>query len=207
MAEQKLKGKLKVQLFVNETLVAESEDPALWQAVLAAVTGSDKSEVQAALAIQKNASQEHAQVLGGRAIQAFAAQLRVTPEVLVGACDPRKDAPYIHLDEHCWEELKKNTPKRGRSAVSPVRLAGTLLVFWFKHAELGQPTLGHIKEVLETINVEGTNPRRSIRNCPWLRFRGSELLLNPAETSTAIALATSYCTKEHVANKEQEARE
>src|SRR5881628_100012 len=62
----------------------------------------------------------------GDGIEAFAAEVGATVAEVIGACSPSSTSPYLHLDQHCWEALKKNTPIKGPGSVSPTTLAATL---------------------------------------------------------------------------------
>ena len=194
-------AKLKIQLFANDVLVAESEDDALWQKVLAAMHGGGATELEeeeegtqdgVVTAVRKRTRSPK----GNGGVEGFADQLGVESDVLVGACGPSTEAPYIHLDAHFWEALKQNTPPRGAKAVAAINLAGTLLCLWFKHAGIeGRPTQTQAKAVLATVGVQENNPTRSLGNCEWLQSRGGGIQINPAKQSKAVAVARAYCAQ------------
>lgn len=196
-----VKAILKIQLFANDVLVAESEDDALWQKVLAAMHGGGATTLNE----EKNGDEEDGvnadrnrtrPAKGNEGIEGFADKLGVEPDVLVGACEPSTEAPYIHLDAHFWEALKQNTPPRGAKAVAPINLAGTLLCLWFKHAGIeGRPTQAQAKAVLATVGVQENNPTRALNNCEWLQSRGGGIQINPAKQSKAVAVARAYCAQ------------
>lgn len=122
----------------------------------------------------------------------------VSEHELVGALDPKNESPYLHLDVHCWEAMKKQTPQRGPGAVSPTALAGTLLCLWFKEAGLGHPTQGQSLEVLKTIGISDRNPSRGVRSAKWLQARsGGAIVLNPAQISKAIEVAREFLRSRH----------
>lgn len=208
-----VKAKLCVILKADEVVVAEVEDASLWQRVLSVINGG-KSEVLAG--DQKDAKQEagdkdsdpagergSGSSKGTDAIDQLAQQLGISTAMLRGACSPTAEAPYLHLDLHCWEEMKKQVPQRGSAAVSPIVAAATLVALWFRAASLGSLTQAQAKQVLGTINLTDPNASRSLKNTSWLQGRpGAQIVLNPAEISKAVKLAKCFCTKDWAAWKE-----
>lgn len=190
--EQKIKAELKIVLKANETVIAESSDPILWQNVLAAINTPSAGSTNENLGQSDKGS-----LLSAKGPeQELAKEIGVSVEVLKGACSPSNDAPFIHLDKHHWEALKKGTPKRGPKAIAPIALAATLLILWKEKAKLGDSTKADSQKVLATIGLTGKNFSRAIGNCEWLQSRNKAIVINPAQTSRAIALAKTYCTKE-----------
>lgn len=195
-----LKAKLKIVLQADDTVVAESDDAALWQQVLIAInTGAGAIETG-----QKSnpASTGSAPVnLGNRsegsdAIGKFAAELGLSRDEVIGACDPTSEPPYMHLDTHHWEAMKRNTPQRGPNAYSPIVVAASLLGVWFRHTGSGNPTVTMAQAVLSRIGTRDNNPGRSIENSEFLQARsGGVIVLNPAKVDRAIAIAKSFCSK------------
>ena len=120
----------------------------------------------------------------------------VTVDVLQGSCAPTETAPFIHLDKHHWEAMKKATPARGSKAISPIALASTLLILWKEQAKSGDSSVKEAQKVLGTVSMRDSHPHRSLDNCEWLQLRGKNIIINPAQTSKAIKLAKAYCTKE-----------
>jgi len=121
------------------------------------------------------------------------------PALVVGAASPSATAPFLHLNQHCWEALKKNTPRRGTLAVGPSVLAATLLVLWFEHISPKiKPSLANVNAVVGTISITDRNGPRSLKNCEWLQYRNAQVLPNPAERSRAIAVAKAFCSKKPV---------
>jgi hypothetical protein len=113
------------------------------------------------------------------------------------------EAPFMHLDPHCWEEMKKHVPQRGSIAIAPIVAAATLLALWFRAASLGNLTQAQAKQVLGTIHLTDPNASRSLKNTSWLQGRpGGQIVLNPAEISKAVKLAKCFCTKDWAAWKE-----
>jgi hypothetical protein len=195
---------LKIQLMADSVLVAESEDALLWQRVFSAIQkgqgspgapqGADLDDEAERDDSGEQTDQPGANVVKGAA--SFAKELGVSPDVLVGACAPSIQSPYIHMDDHHWEALKKNTPGRGPTAIPPAVMAATLLGLWFKHAGLaGGPTVLQCQAVLQTIDLRDRNAARALRHCSWLQNRKGSVLVNPAERSRALRLAKAYCLK------------
>lgn len=190
-----VKASLKIQLFANDVLVAESEDEQLWRKVLAAIQqGGESSEL--------TGFDDEDIGGGGKATgaRALADAIGATQVQVAGACDPTTVSPYLHLDAKCWEAFRKNTPDRGRGAISPSQMVATLLCLWFKHGNLeGRPTQAQTLEVLDGIGVKDGNASRSIKNCAWLQTRSDGLQINPAETSQAERVAIAFVTKNKLA--------
>lgn len=199
MGDQNVKAKLKLVLWANKVIVAETTDHDLWQSVFSIITarhGQHKDQgVQQATssALTSGASTLESNV--DVEIRQFAKELEVTNEVLIAACNPQKNAPYLHLDVHYWEALKANTPQRGPNAVGPIILAATLLVLWARHTKSINPAPADALVVLETIDLHDRNCSRTLKQCEWLQRRDGGIKLNPTLASKAIQLARAYCTK------------
>lgn len=193
--EQNIKAKLKIVLKANETVIAESSDPILWQNVLVAINTPSEGSTNDNL--ENFGQSDKGGLLSAKGpVQELAKEIGVSVEFLEGACSPSNSAPFIHLDKHHWEALKKVTPSRGPKAISPCALAATLLVLWKEKAKLGDSTIMDSQKVLETIGLRDKHASRSINNCEWLQLRKKAIFINPAQTSKAITLAKAYCTKE-----------
>lgn len=193
--EQKIKAKLKIVLKANDIDIAESSDPILWQRVLAAISTPKESTTGVNLGdISQNDTSDLSPPMG--ALAKLAKEIGVTIDILKGSCGPTDSAPFIHLDKHHWEAMKKATPGRGSKAISPIALGSTLLILWKEQAELGNSTIKEAQKVLGTVGITDAHPDRSLNNCEWLQMRGKNIIINPAQTSKAIELAKAYCTKE-----------
>ncbi len=199
-----LKATLKIQLFANDVVVAEAEDERLWQRVLAAIQANSTD-----LGTQKITSQEedkddedaNGEEEGppGRGLEGLAKELGVSAMALRGACDPKLEAPFLHLDAKNWEAFRRNTPARGPHSISAIKLAATLICLWFKHAGVGRrPTQAEALVVLEDLGVTDNNPSRAISNCSWLQARGDGVQINPAELSRAHAVAKAFVLKSRI---------
>jgi hypothetical protein len=190
-----VKAQLSIQLFADAVLVAESDDHELWRRVFAAIQtgkavvadndGSDRSTPSPKRILDPD-----------RPTAAFAAELGVSEEELIGACGPTAQPPFVHLDQRYWEALRAKTGSRGIDAIAPVALAATLLAMWFKHGQIeGPPTVQQCQVTLETIGLRDQNAARSLRNAEWLQTRNGSVLINPAQWSQAVRIARAYCLK------------
>ncbi len=189
--KQNIKAELKIILQANNMVIAESSDCILWQKVLAAINPSSEGsandnlgDISRDLSPAKKPTEEMAKEIG------------VSVDILKGACTPSESTPFIHLDKHHWEAMKKTLPGRGSKAIAPIALAATLLILWKEKAKLGDITIKESQEVLKTLGLHDKHPNRSLKNCKWLQLRANNIIINPAETSKAITLAEAYCTKE-----------
>jgi hypothetical protein len=214
-----VKASLRVVLLANEITVAESEDPALWQYNLAAITGgrmppappvgdrAGRTTPYAGRAAEQHGDTAHTNGSNGNGVplaeglERLAAELGVEVAVLQAACDPTTEPPYMHLDVRAWQEFKQNTAPRGASAVPPIVLAATLLVLWFRIARLGPVTVSQAQAVLGTIDARDKNPARGLKNCNWLQTRDDVIKLNPTRYNMVLAVARAFCTQQQVAGE------
>jgi hypothetical protein len=195
-----------VKLFVKGEEVASSKDLGLWQSVFSAINqreGHITAEIGKGFISERIDEDKEKGKDKDKSIDSFAEALEISKAELEGACGPKIETPYIHLDEQYWESLKKQTPKRGRGAISSAVLSATLLTLWFKYAQLGQPSLDEVSNVEKTINIQDINFKRSIGQCKWLQIRNGKLNINPAEMSKAIKVCKAYCTKKALEKQEK----
>jgi len=206
------KASLKIVLKADDVIVAESEDVELWQHVLSqmnqpgsASPATDKTfrqdsetsrNEQEASLFSTEAEESAAQSKREKAITKLAGLLDVEEEVLVGACSPQTESPFIHLDKHHWQELKERLPSRGRNAIPSIVIAASILVLWLDEISDRKPSVDDAQSVLDTIDIRDRNPGRGISNCQWLQERNGEIVLNPAKTNMAVAVARAYCKGE-----------
>ncbi len=198
-----VKAALTVTLKADEVVVAEIQDPVLWQRILTAINngkstlGPSEESVDGGGAAAEKGIVGDGSGGGASPLDSLAAQLGVEPSFVEGACSPGNESPYMHLDLHCWEEMKKQVPPRGITAISPIIVPATLLGLWFRKAGLGNPTQAQAQAVLATINTSDRNASRAIQNTSWLQGRpGGQIVLNPAEISKAVKLAKCFCSKD-----------
>jgi hypothetical protein len=190
-----VKARLGIQLYADSVLVAESDDHELWRKVFAAIQ-TGKAVVAEDESDDRNTASAKGTLGPDRPIAAFATELGVSEEELVGACGPTMQPPFIHLDQRYWEALRTRTGSRGIDAIAPVALAATLLAMWFKHGQIeGSPTVQHCQAALATIGLRDQNAARSLRNADWLQTRNGTVLINPAQWSQAVRIAKAYCLR------------
>jgi hypothetical protein len=187
-----LKATLKLILTADDVVVAESDDPRIWQAALQAIQG-DASGLSAPIAggaVEWVPEEEQA------AVRALANELRVTVVDVMASCHPRAIPPYVFLSKHHWEAFKRNTPERGRNAVSNAVLALTLLLLWAEKIHIERVTLRDGYAILRAISARDEHASRAVDNCSWLRAGFNRIQLNPDEMSKAIAVARAFCLRE-----------
>lgn len=192
MGSMDTKPDLIVKLYAGDTVIDQSTDPALWQRILSEIRG-----ISAPSPLPSKQDDD----LGGSLqsvsgpVKAFAKGVGVTVEEIVGGLDPTSEAPYVQLNSHDWEALKRNTPHKGPGAVPPAVLAATALVLWQKHGNTPDVTLQTVRATLSSIDLDDPNASRSIGNCDWLQTKGSRIALNPSRSSAAARLLRAYCQR------------
>lgn len=198
-----LKASMSVLLKANEVVVAEVDDAVLWNAVFAAISsGSSVLSTAPAAAAQTPVVDAVVQPFANNTpvaepINKFAKELGVDLDVLVGACDPAPAEPYLRLDVHHWEQMKKELPMRGPKAVAPIVLTASMLCLWARHAGIGVVSQAQAQTVLGTINVRDSNATRGIQGAEWLQARpNGQIVLNPSQVSKAIAIASCFCKQD-----------
>ncbi len=195
------KARLTVVLKADDVVVAESENSVLWQQVLSAINGGAMETPSPSPPPISTAATNLIPVVtsnkSGMALQQFATKVGASLDAVVGACDPKTSEPLLHLDMHAWSAVKQQLPERGSRALSPIAVAGTLLVVWCKEAGLATPTQSQAQKVLATIDLNDKNPSRGIRSSPWLQARhGGQIVLNPAQIQKALLLVKCFCTQD-----------
>src|SRR5258706_4100367 len=116
------KAKLTIVLKADSTIVAESDDALLWQKVLGAIQTNSSlppptNQENPEPGIDIGHGEEPGD--GDKAIARLVKTLGVTRDIVVGALSPSLEPPYLHLDHHCWAQMKKSTPNRGQGSLSP----------------------------------------------------------------------------------------
>src|SRR5688572_2254633 len=106
-----LKATLRVVLYAGETEVVESLDEGVWQETFARIRGHF---LPAKSRLDKVEHPSHSETQIGnndydQAIVRWASAMGVSPEEVEGACSPSRETPFLHLNAHNWESLKKNT--------------------------------------------------------------------------------------------------
>jgi hypothetical protein len=89
-------------------------------------------------------------------------------------------------------------PERGRSAVSNMVLALTLVLLWGEKIHLQPVSLYDANAILQTISVRDEHPARAVKNCPWLVLdpKTQRIHLNANQITRAIAVARAFCLKQ-----------
>lgn len=199
-----VKAKLKIVLTADDVVVAETEDPILWQRVLVAINskglGRESSNVDTSNTGDDGMSSIDDTPDTSLETTEFVAKLSgllgLDADIVTGACSPSLETPYLRLDHHSWEAMKKQTGERGPNSISPIALASTLLALWFRIANLGSATQKAAQGVLKTIGARDQNAHRGLKSADWLQMRsGGVVVINPAKNSKAISIAKSYCSE------------
>jgi hypothetical protein len=188
-----LKARLNLVLMADSVVVAETDDPQIWQTAFQAIQG-DASGLGPK--VDEDAQVEWVPEEERVAIRALAKELRVEVHDLMAACHPRPIPPYIFLSKHHWEAFKRNTPERGRNAVSNAVLALTLLLLWAEKAHIERITLRDGYAVLRAISARDEHASRAVENCSWLQTGMGRVQVNPESISKAIGVARAFCLRE-----------
>src|SRR5687767_11642246 len=137
-----VKAKLTVTLKADDVTVAEVEDSRLWQRVLTAIHGGKQS------AFDEESEEEGLDPLapappsvplgrkGNTPLDRFSQEVGLEVPVIEGACSPTTEPPFMNLNSHNWEAMRKQVPVRGPTAMSPIVVVATLLAVWFRVAGL-----------------------------------------------------------------------
>lgn len=204
------KVNLRIVLFANDVSVVETDDAALWQHTLAAITGTREAPGQfhgPTTSISTGSTSRPDELRppepygngnGAGALEHFAGELKLDPAAVQGTCDPTTEQPYMHLEVRAWQEFKRNTAPRGTTSNAPIVIAATLLVLWFKTTRLGAVTVSQAQAVLNTIDIRDKNPARGLKNCGWLQSRDDVITLNPTRYDQAIILARAFCSQQPI---------
>lgn len=206
-----IKANLKIQLLANDVVVAESDDPVLWNRVLQ--TAQKAPETPKLLTHDRSLSANathgayEAPIIVepvsdidsmNSPLQKLARTIGISPEEIEGACYPSSEEPYLRIDSHHWAAFMKNTPQRGTGAISAAAAISTLLLQWFKYAGLGDVDRAMAFRILRDLGVTTNNFNRGIKACAWLNLHGTTLRLNPSAIPQADALVRAFCTKQAV---------
>lgn len=188
-----IKARLKLILKADDVTVAESEDPQIWKAAFEAIqTGLEGIGLRRPDEELSEWVPEEERV----AIRSFAAELGIAVKDVLAACHPRTMPPYLFLNRHHWEAFKRQTPERGRNAVSNAVLAMTLLLLWAEKINIDRIALRDGMAVLRAISAVDEHASRAIENCTWLQRSAGRVVINPDEISKAIAVARAFCLQQ-----------
>ena len=190
-----IKARLRLVLTADNVVVAESDDPKIWQAAFQAIQGANVEQVLGTKPISNDERIDWVPEEERSAILSLASDLGIEPQMLLSACHPRMIAPYIFLNKRYWEAFKDQTAERGRTAVSNAVLAITLLLLWGEKINLERVAQRDGMAILKTISARDEHASRAIENCSWLQKTVGKIVLNPEKISRAIAVAEAFCTK------------
>lgn len=197
ISTQSVKAKLHIILKADTVTVADVEDPSLWQRILGEIQGRGTPVIDPLAPVLANDTRE---VRTGpqnlaTAIDRLSQRLQIDRTQLQGAISPTTEPPYLDLDVHCWEKMKKQLAATGGNSIAALAVAGTILALWCREAGLETPTQAQSQAVLQTLGLQDKNASRAIRNANWLQARpGGQILINPAQNSKALLLAKCFCT-------------
>jgi hypothetical protein len=190
-----IKARLRLVLTADNVVVAESDDPNIWQAAFQAIQGANIEQVLGTKPIDQDEGIDWVPEEERSAILSLAGDLGIEPQALLSACHPRMIAPYIFLNKRYWEAFKHQTAERGRTAVSNAVLAISLLLLWGEKINLERVALRDGMAVLKVIAARDEHASRAVENCPWLQKTMGKIVLNPEKISRAIAVARAFCTQ------------
>lgn len=192
---QSVKAKLRVILMADTVTVAEVENSSLWQRILSEIQGSEQSKPLAGSLMPEALEVRTEPQDRSTAIDRFSQRLQIQRMLAESAVAPTTESPYLTLDVHCWEKMKKQLATTGGSAIAALAVAGTLLALWCREAGLETPTQSQAQAVLRRLGTADKNASRAIRNSSWLQSRpGGQIVINPAQNSKALLLARCFCT-------------
>lgn len=181
----------KTVLYVDDKIVASSEDLTLWQNVLSSIKGNNfqsintcgKKEVDETKVFEKK---------NAMPIEKFAQALDIDADLIRDAINPSLESPFIHLDMKTWENYKKDHFANKRP-LPDVVIVGTILALWKKNANLEEATQKDVITVLKQLNLSSNNPSRSYKNCEWLKYENNKILLMASKYSLAQNMLKEYC--------------
>lgn len=180
-------------LMADDVTVAEPKAPEIWKTTFQVIqSGLDGAALKKPNEDLSEWVPEEERV----AIRSFAAELGVDVKDVLAACHPRTMPPYLFLNRRHWEAFKRQTPERGRNAVSNAVLAVTLLLLWAEKINLDRVSQRDGMAVLRAISASDEHAGRAVDNCPWLQRSTGRVVLNPDEISKAIAVARAFCLQQ-----------
>lgn len=190
------KATLGIKLFAGEVLVAESEDSALWQEILARITGASVAPLvpPAPATPPGGPAALHAAPAprGGTPIAKLAAALGLTEADVDSALSPTEEEPFLRIEPRHWSTFIRNMPERGAGAVPAIVVSATAAALWFKAMGRDEVPFDVAKDILGALGAGYKNPTRSINNCAWLQLRGDNLRLDPRNFPQGEAFLRSF---------------
>lgn len=194
-----MKTRLKLILKAGSTVVAESQDPLLWQSALAAITGGTQGEeplerggAGATIPASGKPPVGSTPRIASPELRSFCRMVQVPTGAAQAALEPSRKAPFLRLHPDQYASFRMHVPQRGPNAITGTVLAATLLTLWFKFAKLGSPSVYQVKTLLKPLGVEDRNSYRSLKNCSWLTTRDGHIHLHPIRTADAFRIARAF---------------
>ena len=93
-----IKARLRLVLTADNVVVAESDDPTIWQAAFQAIQGANVEQVLGTKSISNDERIDWVPEEERSAILSLASDLGIEPQILLSACHPRMIAPHIFLN-------------------------------------------------------------------------------------------------------------
>ena len=126
-------------------------------------------------------------------IDRFAIEIGVSRAVVISACSPIVDPPYLQLDAGRWDAMKASRPQRGPKSIAPIVLVQTLLALWKRAHDGAAPTMTEGQAVLSGLGIRDPNGLRAVKSCTWLAIDDQAVTIRPGRMVKAISVAKSYC--------------
>ena len=183
----------KTVLYVDEKIVAESDDLALWQNVLSHIKSDNIAPLNKPMNITDNSSE--VQSVRNEEIsdvEKFSKDVEIDCDKIMDACNPSVEAPFIKLDMKTWENYKRKHFENKRP-LPDVVIVATILALWKKCLNLGDVTQKEVLTVLKQLNITATNPTRSYKNCEWLKYDNNKISLMATKYSLAQKMLADFC--------------
>lgn len=198
-------AKLKIILKADETIVAEIENPVLWQKILSIVSAPEKENEASAeqgLEVPKPKESKAFEDLGqggdgSDPISSLAVKAQISIAELKAALSPTTKEPYMHIDKRSWAAAKKDTPQRGPGSINSTSLFSTCLCLWFEEAKLGTVKQATVLDMMKKSGISDPNASRNLATAKWVQSRGKEgIFLNPVEIEESYKLFRMFCKKD-----------
>lgn len=180
----------KTVLYVDEKIVAESTDLTLWQNILSQIKLGNILASNNAITV--GSVPEEANVKETSEVERFSKEVEIDCNKIVDACNPSIEAPFIRLDMKTWENYKRKHFENKRP-LPDVVIAATILALWKKCLNLGDVTQKEVISVLKQLNITSSNPSRSYKNCEWLKYDNSKIILMATKYSLAQKMLAEFC--------------
>ncbi len=178
----------KTVLYVDDKVVATSNNLILWQSVLSSIKCNDSQPLNA---INKSENKDNESKAILSPVEKFAKEIDIEVDLIKDALNPTMETPFIHLDMKTWENYKKQFANK--RALPDVVIVGTILALWKKSANLGDVMQKDVIAVLKQLNISSNNATRSYKNCEWLKYESNKIILMASKFSLAQNMLIEYC--------------